>query len=117
MLSKSSEDFCRTSLAQIATRISTSKPDEREFLLGREHIKALRELKRNTEIIITKPDKGRAVVILSKADHCAKMATILDDRTKFECLVPSESADYNKKWEDELQKHLARLTKTKQLSL
>ena len=116
-LSKSSEDFCRTSLAQIATRISTSKPDEREFLLGRKHIKALRELKRNTEIVITKPDKGRAVVILSKADYCAKMATILDDRTKFECLGPSESADDNKKCEDELQKHLARLTKTKQLSL
>ena len=99
-------NFCRTSLAEIATRMATSKPDTKDFLLGREHLRALRDLERNENIVITKPDKGRAVVILSKTDYCAKMATILEDQSKFKCLGPSESEDDYKRVEDDLQKHL-----------
>ena len=115
-LSKSTDDFCRTSLAEIATRMATSKPDTKDFLLGREHLTALRELERNDNIVITKPDKGRAVVILSKIDYCAKMRTILEDQSKFNCLGPSDSEDDYKRIEDDLQKHLSRLAKTKQIT-
>ena len=115
-LSKSTEEFCRTSLAEIATRMATSKPDTKDFLLGREHLRALRDLERNENIVITKPDKGRAVVILSKTDYCAKMATILEDQSKFKCLGLSESEDDYKRVEDDLQKHLSRLVKAKQMT-
>ena len=66
--------------------------------------------------VITKPDKGRAVVILPKADYCAKMANILEDQSKFKCLGPSDSEDDYKKIEDDLQRHLSRLTRTKQIT-
>lgn len=38
---------------------------------------------KNDTLIITKPDKGRGVVILSKCDYKQKVMNILSDRIKF----------------------------------
>jgi hypothetical protein len=46
----------------------------------------LKELKEDKSIVITRPDKGKGVVILDKDDYISKMNTILNDTTKFECL-------------------------------
>ena len=81
---KPKENRCRSSLTEIASKLALSKPDRRDFLPESEHLKAPRELKSNDDIIITKPDKGRAVVILSKHVYKEKMANILDDKSKFE---------------------------------
>ena len=48
-----------------------------------EDIDILNNLKDDTSIIITRPDKGRGVVILNKVDYITKMKSILSDRTKF----------------------------------
>ncbi|XP_037772658.1 uncharacterized protein LOC119568271 [Penaeus monodon] len=43
----------------------------------------LQSLKKDNSITITKPDKGRGVVILNKCDYQHKLLNILSDRTKF----------------------------------
>ena len=43
----------------------------------------LKELKKDKSIIITRPDKGRGVVVIDKSDYISKMNAILSDRTKF----------------------------------
>ena len=52
-------------------------------LLRSEHFEALRELRGDSTILITKPDKGAGVVLLDRADYLCKMDGILGDRTKF----------------------------------
>ena len=54
--------------------------------IGVEHRKkfsTLHSLSKNKSIIITRPDKGRGVVIMNRADYVQKMNTILDDRSTF----------------------------------
>ena len=53
-------------LEAVAQEFAASKPDTREFSLDREHRKVLRELRMDKRLVITKPDKGRATVILTK---------------------------------------------------
>ena len=48
-------------LEAVAREIAASKPDMREFSLDREHRKVLRELRMDKRLVITKPDKGRAM--------------------------------------------------------
>ena len=114
---KPKENRCRSSLTEIALKLASSKPDRRDFLLERKHLKALRELKSNDDIIITKPDKGRAVVILPKHVYKEKMASILDGKSKFEKLGPAETMDRTEKIEENLQKYLAMLANSNQISM
>jgi hypothetical protein len=54
--------------------------------VGTEHRKTfgiLRSLAKNKSIVITRPDKGRGVVIMNRSDYVQKMNTILDDRSTF----------------------------------
>ena len=41
-------------------------------------------LKRNSYILLTRPDKCADVMILNCTDYITKMVTILDDTTKFQ---------------------------------
>ncbi|XP_069981868.1 uncharacterized protein [Penaeus vannamei] len=43
----------------------------------------LQTLKNDNSIVITKPDKGRGVVIVNKCDYKQKLMDILNDQTKF----------------------------------
>ena len=80
-------------LEAVAREFAASKPDMREFSLDREHRKVLRELRMDKRLVITKPDKGRATVILTKDMYVEKMANILNDRSKFVCLGPVSEFD------------------------
>ena len=51
-----------------------------------ERIKTLKALKEDESIVITKPDKGRGVVIMDKCDYNDKINNILGDRSKFTVL-------------------------------
>ena len=70
----------------VAREFAASKPDTREFSLDREHRKVLRELRMDKRLVITKRDKGRATVILTKDMYVEKMTNILNNRSKFVCL-------------------------------
>ncbi|CAF4673899.1 unnamed protein product [Rotaria sp. Silwood1] len=48
--------------------------------------KLLQKLKEDTSIIITRPDKGRGVVLMDKQDYVNKIQSILNDSSKFSSL-------------------------------
>ena len=47
------------------------------------HMKALKDLKADTSITITRPDKGKGIVIMDKPEYIGKVESILSDLTKF----------------------------------
>ncbi|CAF4157480.1 unnamed protein product [Rotaria sp. Silwood2] len=78
--------------------------------IGAEHRKTfntLRSLAKNKSIIITRPDKGRGVVIMNRADYVQKMNAILDDRSAFTLINYDPTLDT----ETELTKFLLVLKK------
>jgi len=53
---------------------------------NRETFSALRSLGKNKSIVISRPDKGRGVVIMNRSDYLQKMNVLLSDRSSFEVL-------------------------------
>ena len=47
---------------------------------------ALKSLATNKDVIITKPDKGRGVVVLDRNTYDTKINELISDRTKFELI-------------------------------
>ena len=80
-----SKNIIRSSIKDIAFKTfytfkSRMCPYQKQLL------QALSELKKNQNIIVTKPDKGNATVILNKADYVYKMEQILADPINFKKL-------------------------------
>ena len=48
------------------------------------HREALLRLKRNIDLVISRPDKGSGVVIMDRADYVSKIESILSDTSKFQ---------------------------------
>ena len=71
----------RSKMTSIAHEYANIKLEREIFPLGKEHFAAIRELRNNKEIVITRPDKGAGVVLLDHAEYIAKMMEILDDDT------------------------------------
>jgi len=65
----------------------------------------LQSLKNDESIIITKPDKGRGVVILNKDDYHQKVLNILSDHTKFK-RITTEMSTHLLYLEDKLKRLL-----------
>ena len=53
---------------------------------------AIKKLRKNTDIVITKSDKGSGMVILNKCHYVRKMENIQADLTKFERVEPASAA-------------------------
>ncbi|XP_037803032.1 uncharacterized protein LOC119597528 [Penaeus monodon] len=70
----------------------------------------LKTLKNDKTILITKPDKGRGVVILNSCDYKQKILNILSDHTKFK-RITTEVSTHLLYLEDKL-KRLLRIIKT-----
>ena len=98
----------RSKIASIAHEYANIKLEREIFPLGKEHFAAIRELRNNKEIVITRPDKGAGVVLLDHAEYIAKMMEILDDDTKFECVGSCEEYDNTGQNERTLQAFLLR---------
>ena len=54
-----------------------------DFNMHKEHLQAIKSLRFNEQILITKPDKGSGVVVLNRSGRIQKMGNILEDKTKF----------------------------------
>ena len=106
----------RARLSDLAYAYSGSPIDHSDFLLHREHFQALKSLRANNDIFITKPDKGSGVVILNKKDYINKMEVILHDKEKFAKLGDVETHDKTAKLERKLQKRLLELVNSKMLA-
>ena len=81
------------------------------FLMHRECFEAIKSLQLNSDIIITKPDKGSEVVILNTTDYLTKMNSILNDFSKFQKIRFVNDNDNTAKMEGKLQKWLLKLHK------
>ena len=75
----------------------------------------LKNLAKNKSIIVCKPDKGRGVVILNKADYLSKIYRILSDNTKF-TLVSDDIFKTILKVEDKINRFLSKLKKLNVIS-
>ena len=60
---------------------------------------ALKSLATNKDVIVTKPDKGRGVVVLDRNTYVNKINELISDRTKFE-LISAPVDRYTRKIED-----------------
>ena len=98
-------------LADLAHLYSDSTIDSRDFTMHKECFHAINRLRKNDDIIVTKPDKGSGVVLLNKSDYVDKMNKILDDQSKFRRLGPVSSNDNTAIIESRLQKRLLDLVK------
>ena len=77
----------------------------------------LQNLRNNKDIIVTKPDKGRGVVIMNKQDYICKTETILNDKTKFK-MLPKLTDPYPLmlRYETAINTFLNKLKKAKKIS-
>ena len=77
-------------------------------IISKKDISELRQLSRNQEIVVCKPDKGKGVVILDESTYIEKMMDIISDHSKFEVL--SETIEkYTTKIENKVNNFLYKI--------
>ena len=103
-------------LSGIANEYGQQKRQAFTFPFGKEHLNAIRELRSNVDLVITRPDKGSGIVLLDRVDYVDRMMDILKDETKFECMGRCEDADRTELNEKALQAFLYRKMKDKKIS-
>ena len=106
---------CKAALSEITHRFP-SRSDKSGYPVTREHLDAIKELKRNKDLVITRPDKGNGVVIIARKDYVEKMKPILDDRTKFDQIGDADQHDKTLQQVRALQAFLLRAYKSKHLT-
>ena len=115
-VSESKRMVCAATLRAVAKEHAEQAAERRTFSLSRERMKARAELKKNNSIIITRPDKGRATVIMTRVDYNTKMAAILEDGSKLVKLGPVSTHDRTLAREKELVTYLKNLRPAKDMS-
>ena len=93
-------------LSDLAHAYCGTPVDLGDFNMHKEHFHAIKSLRSNEQILITKPDKGSGVVILNRSDYIQKMGNILEDKTKFLNMGSVNLHDNTAKNEQKLQKRL-----------
>ena len=77
------QDCAYSSFKQVLKIFDKNLPDE--------EIKALKNLIENKDLVIQKPDKGNAIVILNKNDYISRLNGILDENLKGSILRKAKS--------------------------
>lgn len=101
----------RAQLNHYAHVVCGTNIDPGDKAMYREHIKVIKALRENKDLIITKPDKGAGVVLLNRCDYVDKMGIILDDANAFVKLGPASTHDNTSKNELKLRTFLLNLGK------
>ena len=78
-------------------------------------LKILHDLSKIPNLLITRPDKGRGVVLLSRSDYTSKMHSILSDSTKFEKCPIQDPYKLSLQTEDKLLRFLRSMKNKKTL--
>ncbi|KAG5454975.1 hypothetical protein CSKR_105912 [Clonorchis sinensis] len=60
-----------------------TNPERPKRLLTEEHLEALKHLRKNDQVLPSKPDKGSGIALMNKFDYIDKFNTILSDRSNF----------------------------------
>ena len=95
--------YLKARLADLTQFFVNTPVDSHRFLWQKIHFESAKQLKMNTYIILTKPDKGAGVVILNRADYIGKINSILEDTDKF-LKLRDLSCDDSQKLENKRQK-------------
>lgn len=90
--------LARNSFKQYCKVVNDTKDDNDIFTV-------LQQLKDDKDIVITRPDKGRGVVILDKVDYDRKLTQIVSDPSKFK-VINSDMPTTILKYEDKLNRML-----------
>ena len=114
--SKETVERSRCELAATTREFAATKPDVKEFSLEREHLKVLSELRTHRNLVITRPDKGRATFIMTKESYVGKMMKILGDKRKFFTLGPVSQFVQTVKTEQHLRSYLNQLEEKKEIN-
>ena len=115
-VSRERAEECKARMASLAHKYVNTPLDKAGFPLDGEHMSELRELRKNPDIVITKPDKGNGVVILDRVEYISKMMSILSDEKKFERIGNAETNDTTLQQERSLQAFLLRQYKAGHIS-
>ena len=113
--SKDELSLFKSKLNELAHSFCASPIDTKNLWFDRDCLAAIKSLRSNRDILITKPDKGSGVVILNKSDYIDKMNNILSDDSKFERLGPVSDFDKTAYNETKLQRYLLNLVKNDDL--
>ena len=85
-------------------------------IFSKNDIAILKNLSKDSNIIISKPDKGHGVVILDKIDYIRKMEELLDDRTKFRELTSEDPLIHTLNMENKINCKIRNLKKDRIIS-
>ena len=107
---------CKAAIADICQQYVNQRPDTRGYLLNKQHFETIRDLKKNKDLVITRPDKGNGVVLMSRTDYVKKMKAILSDKTKFVEIGDAKDHDKTLQHECSLQAFLLRAKNSGDLS-
>ena len=107
---------CKAAMANEAQKYLNAKVDKTGYSLNKEHLLTIKQLKKNKDIVITKPDKGNGVVILNRVDYIKKMEEVLSRDGKFELIGNVEDYDTTVQQERALQAFLLRAHKNGHLT-
>ena len=77
-------------------------------IFAKADLRLLRDLCKDKNIVVCRPDKCNGVVILNKTDYIAKMENILSDTTKFVRII-DDSFTITLKLEDRINRFLSKL--------
>ena len=106
----------KAKLNELAHSFCGSPIDVTKFPFDSDCLQAIKSLRSNKHILITKPEKGSGVVILNRSEYDKKMVAILSDATKFECLGPVNEFDNTAQNETKLQHRFLQLVKSDNLA-
>ena len=80
LVSQQNLSYLKTHLSDLANGLINTPVNSSGFLWQKNHFEVANCLKRNCNILLPRPNKS---VILNNIDYITKMATILEDTSKF----------------------------------
>ena len=81
----------KTQLADLAHQFCDTTIDSRNFAMHRECFRAINNLQKNDNIVITKLYQGSGVALLNESDYVDKINEILENQSKLKRLGPVSS--------------------------
>ena len=115
LIDKDELSLLKAKLNQLARSFCGSSIDSTKLLFDKDCLLAIKSLRSNKDILITKPDKGSGAVNLNRSDYINKMESILSDTIKFEQLGPVKDFDKTASNETKLQRRLLQMVKDEDL--
>ena len=101
------DGLLKNKLTLFSNEVFKARVPHTGFPLSAWHLAALKELKKNDALVITRPDKGNGVVVMDASDYRQRMHRIIDDRTKF--IVDAQQSDQQLKLKETVHKTLLQL--------